>query len=410
MSMSMFMHIYVTSCTFFSSSGIFAENPTNSRWPTVSLTRSCQGKVAQDCIETLPPTPPSSSRLLSLKPQFFCTILFHTDPVFQHWGHPGAAQRGALRRGDQSAARTSSQPFTGPRVPAVCKSATRREVHKTTPERCGVLGIPLPHIKTHQLFFYGLLVTTDAGKTVQSLHWKHPFNFHTKHPSQLLDAPHLLSIQLKRPSFPFPPVSCRPASCSRMLFFSSPQCFYVGFCYQLPFFATPSLYRDSSPFCCSTTRSPTPPSQLPSVWTRMAPGTKQRRVCVRGGRDGVSLREGDNVSASSTQSPAPSLSLRLSLCDNLSSVHFHWGTKYVCLVFQHQYAPPAFRMVWQDHCFTILIPKSWNVLQINPYFIHFGTSQLFFFWLLRMPFLMRPRLELAASRLRNSATDHQTTN
>lgn len=31
---------------------------------------------------------------------------------------------------------------------------------------------------------------------------------------------------------------------------------------------------------------------LPSVWTPLAPGNKQRSVCVRGGRDGVSLREG----------------------------------------------------------------------------------------------------------------------
>lgn len=54
-------------------------------------------------------------------------------------------------------------------------------------------------------------------------------------------------------------------------------------------------------------RSAIPPSPLPSVWTRLAPGNKQRRVCVRGGRDGVSLSAGDNASAGSTPSEAPSL-------------------------------------------------------------------------------------------------------
>lgn len=44
-----------------------------------------------------------------------------SDSVFKYWGHPGAAQRGAVCRGDQPSAWASSPAGSGTRVPSVCK-------------------------------------------------------------------------------------------------------------------------------------------------------------------------------------------------------------------------------------------------------------------------------------------------
>ncbi len=70
------------------------------------------------------------------------------------------------------------------------------------------------------------------------------------------------------------------------------------------------------------------PLPLSSVWTHLAPGNKQRRVCVRGGRDGVPLSEGTMLLL-----VALNLKLLLFLClsfsDKPSSIHFHWGKQHL---------------------------------------------------------------------------------
>lgn len=77
--------------------------------------------------------------------------------------------------------------------------------------------------------------------------------------------------------------------------------FFISLCFYLLFLPLHHYLLHNS-----NTHWLTQPSRLPSVWTLMAPGNEQRRVCVQGGRHGVSLSKGDNVSAGSTQSQAPS--------------------------------------------------------------------------------------------------------
>lgn len=73
---------------------------------------------------------------------------------------------------------------------------------------------------------------------------------------------------------------------------------------------------------CSELQHTTPPSPLPSVWTHLASGNKQRRVCVRGGRDGVSLSEGTMLLLVALHLKLL-LSLSVCVCDKQFLVEFH---------------------------------------------------------------------------------------
>lgn len=55
----------------------------------------------------------------------YCCISTSSDSIFKHWGHPGAAQRGAGRSGVEPAAGASSSACSGTRVAAVRKCRTR---------------------------------------------------------------------------------------------------------------------------------------------------------------------------------------------------------------------------------------------------------------------------------------------
>lgn len=140
---------------------------------------------------------------------------------------------------------------------------------------CSHALIPLPCRNTHKLFSW---VTRHhrCRESVQSLLWKYPLILSFSHETPLPQTT----------LFMFPPVQNRPASCqAKHPLFLPP--LFISLRYQLLLSPLhPSIQRFLSVL------QHTPPTPLPSVWTRLAPGNKQRRVCVRGGRDGVSLSEG----------------------------------------------------------------------------------------------------------------------
>lgn len=157
--------------------------------------------------------------------------------------------------------------------------------------------IPLPCKNAHTNSFHGPPVNTHAGKeSVQSLLWKYPLilSFSHKHSPHLLYSPltHTLIIYylhffLEQP-FSFPKQACllsgQRVSLSSIFLDQSVQVAVSAISYFCP-----SIQRFPSGLWPPPT---TPPLPFPSVWTRLAPGNKQRRVCVRGGRDVVSLSEG----------------------------------------------------------------------------------------------------------------------
>lgn len=112
-----------------------------------------------------------------------------------------------------------------------------------------------------------------------------------KHPSHLLDSLFTNTHSLPPPNpLRFPPSQNWPASCQ-----AKTVCLPSVSLHQ-SLLTSPTFYESIPPYssqlCNPSTQSCTPPTPLHSVWTRLAWGNKQRRVCVRGGRDGVSLREG----------------------------------------------------------------------------------------------------------------------
>ncbi len=87
--------------------------------------------------------------------------------------------------------------------------------------------------------------------------------------------------------FAFPPFPNKPASCQAKDSLFPPSLFISRcLCHLLLLSLHPKI-PDSS-----LLPPPILPAPFPSVWTRLAPGSKQRRVCVLGGRDGVSVSEG----------------------------------------------------------------------------------------------------------------------
>lgn len=112
-----------------------------------------------------------------------------------------------------------------------------------------------------------------------------------KHPSHLLDSLFTSTHSLPPPNpLHFPPSQNWPASCQ-----AKTVCLPSVSLHQ-SLLTSPTFYESIPPYssqlCNPSTQSCTPPTPLHSVWTRLAWGNKQRRVCVQGGRDGVSLREG----------------------------------------------------------------------------------------------------------------------
>lgn len=112
-----------------------------------------------------------------------------------------------------------------------------------------------------------------------------------KHPSHLLDSLFTNTHSLPPPNpLRFPPSQNWPASCQ-----AKTVCLPSVSLHQ-SLLTSPTFYKSIPPYssqlCNPSAQSCTPPTPLHSVWTRLAWGNKQRRVCVRGGRDGVSLREG----------------------------------------------------------------------------------------------------------------------
>lgn len=112
-----------------------------------------------------------------------------------------------------------------------------------------------------------------------------------KHPSHLLDSLFTNTHSLPPPNpLHFPPSQNWPASCQ-----AKTVCLPSVSLHQ-SLLTSPTFYQSIPPYssqlCNPSTQSCTPPTPLHSVWTHLAWGNKQRRVCVRGGRDGVSLREG----------------------------------------------------------------------------------------------------------------------
>lgn len=112
-----------------------------------------------------------------------------------------------------------------------------------------------------------------------------------KHPSHLLDSLFTNTHSLPPPNpLRFPPSQNWPASCQ-----AKTVCLPSVSLHQ-SLLTSPTFYESIPPYssqlCNPSAQSCTPPTPLHSVWTRLAWGNKQRRVCVRGGRDGVSLREG----------------------------------------------------------------------------------------------------------------------
>lgn len=146
-----------------------------------------------------------------------------------------------------------------------------------------------------------------------------------KHPSHLLDSP-ITHTYIHTPP-PFCPSSLPKRACIlsgksvALPSISLHQSMKVAVS-AISLFSTPHPSIQRLPF------RPPPSFPLSSVWTRLAPGNKQRRVCLRGGRDGVPLSERTMLLL-----VALNLKLLRSLClsfsDKLSSIHFHWGKQHL---------------------------------------------------------------------------------
>lgn len=227
-------------------------------------------------------------------PSLYIITLF-LDSVFKYWGHPGAAQRSVVCSGGQSAARTSPSSCTGARVPAVCKCMTHTETHIKQQRVTHIYKHMDTHVGedaftnssfmqqyTHKLFSWA---THDhrCREGVQSLLWKYPLYFSLSymkhvHTNRLPPALFLSS---------FPKQTCILSGKKSL------SSLFISLCKSLSL-PSPSFCPSIPPSqrFLSALRPTTPSAPVPSVWTCLAPGNKQRRVCVRGGRDGVSLSEG----------------------------------------------------------------------------------------------------------------------
>lgn len=120
------------------------------------------------------------------------------------------------------------------------------------------------------------------------------------------------------PLFPNRRASCKAKSVSLP---SSSVCASHRLCHLLLF--APQSLHPKIPLC-SATHSPL--HSRPLCLNLFGPREQTKKGLCPGRKRWCVTQWGDNASAGSTQSPAPSLLLCLSLSDKLSSIHFHWGT------------------------------------------------------------------------------------